>query len=60
MLADRAYQPGMPLDDAAEEIFGCRGTQFHPDVVDAFRRIYDRGDLARWWDSRTFHVRAAA
>ena len=36
MISDRPYRPALRLRDAVEEIRRCRGTQFHPAVVDAF------------------------
>ncbi len=42
MTTDRPYSPARPLDEAATEILGHRGTQFAPPVVDAFLRVYER------------------
>jgi diguanylate cyclase (GGDEF)-like protein len=36
MIADRPYRPGMPIAAARAELRGCAGTQFDPEVVDAF------------------------
>jgi HD-GYP domain-containing protein (c-di-GMP phosphodiesterase class II) len=36
MVSDRPYRRAMTLAEAAEELRGCAGTQFHPAVVDAF------------------------
>jgi response regulator RpfG family c-di-GMP phosphodiesterase len=42
LTADRCYQPGRPHAEAVEVIARERGTQFHPDVVDAFMRVQER------------------
>lgn len=36
MTSDRPYRRALPFDHAVEEIERCGGTQFDPDVVDAF------------------------
>lgn len=36
MISDRPYRPALRPSEAVEEIRRCRGTQFHPAVVDAF------------------------
>ncbi|MDQ7823624.1 MAG: GAF domain-containing protein [Candidatus Eremiobacteraeota bacterium] len=36
MTSDRPYRRGKPVDEALEELIKCRGTQFDPEVVDAF------------------------
>jgi putative two-component system response regulator len=36
---DRPYKAAMPLDEALDEIRRMRGTQFDPDVVDAFAEL---------------------
>lgn len=36
MVSDRAYKPGRTMEEAIAELFRCRGTQFDPDVVEAF------------------------
>jgi len=36
MIAERPYRAGMPAHDARGELERCAGTQFDPDVVDAF------------------------
>src|SRR3954451_20994659 len=38
MTADRPYRRRMTLDDACAELERCAGTQFDPDVVEAFVR----------------------
>ncbi len=36
MIADRPYRVGMSAEDARSELVRCSGTQFDPDVVEAF------------------------
>jgi putative nucleotidyltransferase with HDIG domain len=36
MTTDRPYRPALSVDKAAAEVQRCRGTQFAPQVVDAF------------------------
>ncbi len=36
MTADRVYRSAMPVADAIQELIRCSGTQFDPQVVDAF------------------------
>jgi HD-GYP domain-containing protein (c-di-GMP phosphodiesterase class II) len=38
MVSDRVYRRGMHLDEALAELRRCAGTQFDPDVVEAFTR----------------------
>ncbi|MBI1886659.1 MAG: HD domain-containing protein [Chloroflexi bacterium] len=40
MTSDLAYRRAMPKEAAVEEIRRCRGSQFDPQVVDAFLSIY--------------------
>ncbi|OGD10331.1 MAG: hypothetical protein A2Y86_04115 [Candidatus Aminicenantes bacterium RBG_13_62_12] len=39
MTSDRPYRSGRSFQDARREIVRCRGTQFDPDVVDAFLSV---------------------
>jgi HD-GYP domain-containing protein (c-di-GMP phosphodiesterase class II) len=39
MTSDRPYRMGMSVDQARSELLGGRGTQFRPDVVDAFLSV---------------------
>ncbi|MCY0902186.1 MAG: HD domain-containing protein [Firmicutes bacterium] len=41
MTSDRVYRPGLPKDEAIEEILRCRDTLYRPDVVDAFLDVAD-------------------
>jgi diguanylate cyclase (GGDEF)-like protein/putative nucleotidyltransferase with HDIG domain len=45
MVSKRAYKEAQTVDAAVAELRRCRGSQFHPDVVDAFVRVIER-DLA--------------
>ncbi len=38
MVSARAYKNGRSVDEAMEELRRCRGTQFDPDIVEAFTR----------------------
>jgi diguanylate cyclase (GGDEF)-like protein/putative nucleotidyltransferase with HDIG domain len=38
MVSARAYKNGRSVDEALEELHRCRGTQFDPDIVEAFTR----------------------
>ena len=42
MTSDRPYQRSLGHDAALEELRRCAGTQFDPDVVEAFRRVSAR------------------
>jgi response regulator RpfG family c-di-GMP phosphodiesterase len=46
ITSDRPYRKGRPVPAAREEIVRCRGSQFDPEVVDAFLRISDDAWLA--------------
>jgi HD-GYP domain-containing protein (c-di-GMP phosphodiesterase class II) len=39
MVTDRPYRRAMPREEALAEIERCAGTQFDPDVVEAFRAV---------------------
>jgi len=36
MVSERAYKPGRTMEEAVDELFRCRGTQFDSKVVEAF------------------------
>jgi len=40
MVTDRPYRKGIPHWKAMEELEKCSGTQFDPQVVEAFKRVY--------------------
>lgn len=39
MTSDRPYRRAMSVEDARAEVARCRGTQFDPEVADAFMRV---------------------
>lgn len=39
MISDRVYRPGRSYEDAVTELENCSGTQFDPEVVDAFMQV---------------------
>jgi putative nucleotidyltransferase with HDIG domain len=41
ILSDRSYKKGLAPSEALAEINRCKGTQFHPDVVDALNDLRD-------------------
>jgi HD-GYP domain-containing protein (c-di-GMP phosphodiesterase class II) len=56
MTTHRVYRPGMPIDDALQEISSHRGILYHPDVVDAFLAVSDRIKLDDSGDRRGVFV----
>ena len=46
MVSDRTYRPGMPAAQAVAELRRCSGTQFHPEIVDAFCGVLKQPDEA--------------
>jgi PAS domain S-box-containing protein/putative nucleotidyltransferase with HDIG domain len=40
MTSDRSYRKGMNVEEAINELLKYKGTQFHPEVVDAFISLY--------------------
>jgi diguanylate cyclase (GGDEF)-like protein/putative nucleotidyltransferase with HDIG domain len=44
MVSERAYKSGRSIDEAVEELRRCRGTQFDPEIVDAFARSLENTD----------------
>jgi putative nucleotidyltransferase with HDIG domain len=47
MIHDRWYKRKRTIEGAVEEVKRCTGTQFGPDVVEAFLRILEKMDLQR-------------
>ncbi len=43
MISHRPYRAAMPVAEAVEEIRRCAGTQFDPEIVDAFSRTLQIG-----------------
>lgn len=50
ITSTRSYRKGEPPEEAARRIFAGSGQQFAPEVVEAFRAIYERGDLKDIFD----------
>jgi len=46
MTTNRSYRKAFSQDKAVEELKRCAGTQFDPEVVDAFIRVLGREDLS--------------
>jgi diguanylate cyclase (GGDEF)-like protein/putative nucleotidyltransferase with HDIG domain len=42
IVSRRAYKPAQTVEHACAELLRCRGSQFHPAVVDAFLRLIQR------------------
>ena len=60
MTSDRPYRRAMTVEEARAEVARCRGTQFDPEIVDAFERVpVDRLD-AIVDDAPRTHSRAHA
>jgi len=47
IASDRAYRKRMEEAKILEIMYGGRGTQFDPDVVDVFRQLYESGEVAQ-------------
>jgi HD-GYP domain-containing protein (c-di-GMP phosphodiesterase class II) len=45
MRSDRAYQAALSEDQAREQMWAGRGTQFDPDLVDLFLSLHERGEV---------------
>jgi len=43
MVTDRPYRKALPAAEAIRRLRGGAGTQFDPDVVAAFVRVYEDG-----------------
>jgi len=43
MVSDRPYRKGMPEEAALAELDACAGTHFDPTLVQAFKRVLERG-----------------
>jgi len=45
MTSDRPYRKGLPHEVALEEIRRCAGSQFDPEVAEAFLAAYEAGEI---------------
>jgi putative nucleotidyltransferase with HDIG domain len=59
MTSDRPYRKALPPEMAREEIVRHSGTQFDPEVVQAFLLVYDQLTKKALADRREEHARAA-
>jgi HD-GYP domain-containing protein (c-di-GMP phosphodiesterase class II) len=46
MTSDRPYREGLPIETAVEELVRCSGTQFDPQVVEAFLDVLNKEKLS--------------
>ena len=42
MVSNRPYRPSKPIDQALKELERCKGTQFDPEIVDAFVDLFSK------------------
>ncbi len=47
MATARAYKPAMPPKSAFEELQKCAGSQFDPEMVEAFHQAYKKGGMSK-------------
>jgi putative nucleotidyltransferase with HDIG domain len=47
VASDRAYRKRMEEAKILDIMYGGRGTQFDPDVIDVFRQLYESGEVAK-------------
>jgi HD-GYP domain len=45
MVTDRPYRERLPADEAVRRLREASGTQFDPDVVDTFARLFEVGEV---------------
>src|SRR4051794_9262196 len=45
MVTDRPYRMRLPAEEAVRRLLESAGTQFDPDAVDAFVRLFEAGDV---------------
>lgn len=55
MTSDRPYRKGLPVEVAVEEIKRCSGTQFDPEIVDAFLRAMENGKIKLYENRGELH-----
>jgi HD-GYP domain-containing protein (c-di-GMP phosphodiesterase class II) len=46
MTSDRPYREGLPIETAVEELVRCSGTQFDPQVVEAFLDVLSKEKIS--------------
>lgn len=46
LTSNRTYRKGMPVEKALVIMKDCAGTQLDPDILGAFIKVYERGELA--------------
>lgn len=47
IASDRAYRKRMEEEKILEIMYGGAGSQFDPDIIDIFRRLYESGEIAK-------------
>ena len=47
MVTARSYKPAIPAERAMEELLKCSGAQFDPEMVEAFQRAHQKGNLSK-------------
>ena len=45
MVTDRPYRKRLAVDEAVRRLREAAGTQFDPDVVEAFERLHEAGEI---------------
>jgi putative nucleotidyltransferase with HDIG domain len=59
MLTDRVHRDGRKIAEVVEEIQRCTGTQFDPQVVEAFMKVVDEEDIGFFVNSAALADRFA-
>lgn len=60
IASDRAYRVRMPEDKILEIMYGGAGTQFDPDIIDIFRKLYQSGEVAKVLADNSDKIQSAA
>ncbi len=47
IVTARAYKSSVPAEDAFKELLRCSGSQFDPDIVEAFHNAYKKGKITK-------------
>lgn len=47
IASDRAYRERMPEEKILGIMYGGAGTQFDPDIIDVFRKLYEAGEFTK-------------